>query len=208
MPFESVGLALTVTLLVWSEALAFQHEENAPVACVWIHVTDSFGEPIDSKDTHVRWVGVVGKPDYSGLFRNNFARIPFGSYWLTVTASAASVCERLITVDREEVHITIGLFTRIWEGQEKLSVLSGRITGGQPGDGATHVRIVGLYAEYSNDATVNGEGRYRVGDLPRGIFLVLPMRDREMLGFWRFDSSQCLRATEKCELNLQLSRQH
>jgi hypothetical protein len=168
-------------------------------------VTDPFGVPINPKETHIRLRPVWSVDrDYGTSFHNNYATgIPYDVYLLEVSANASSGQSRLVAIDREEVHITVGLFNRVVEGLENLNVLCGTVNPLPRRADSMSVRLVGLYAEYANEGLVDEAGRYQIGDVPFGSFLLLVIDDGQIVDSRRFNSGVCL-STRRCTVDIQL----
>jgi hypothetical protein len=124
-------------------------------------------------------------------------------YSLHVSANALSGVERLIDVNRPEVTITVGLFIRVVEKMENLSILSGEVTPAPSRAGLLAVRLVGVYGEYTNDGLVDEAGHYEIGDVPFGSFLLLVMDRDRIVDSRRFNSGVCL-GTRRCAVDIQL----
>ena len=118
-----------ISLVVFALTSTVQTEPTCQTASVTLRVTDPFGVPINPKETHIRLRPVWSVDrDYGTSFHNNYATgIPYDVYLLEVSANASSGQSRLVAIDREEVHITVGLFNRVVEGLENLNVLCGTV---------------------------------------------------------------------------------
>jgi len=145
---------------------------NLPTATVHIEVFGPFGERIPTGKARIHLVSHEPKLDLApthGVIRS----VPYGSYVVSASDAGGSFGERELTVNTAEVWVRLGLLIVFGDSLGPSGFLS--ITGDirpAPKSESWWVRVEGVFLHVSKDAPVSRTGRFSIGGLNMGAYLV------------------------------------
>jgi len=167
-----VIVLLACVISVPRSLYAQERGDRLPVATVHVDVFGPFGEKIPNPE--VRLFTSDHKRELAkGEQRLTIPEVPYGMYILRAT-SGALFGERELKVNTKETWVRIGLSFPGGERAVPLGdlIISGEISPPPPTAKNWWVRVEGVFLHTSREAALPGSGRFSVGGLEMGAYLV------------------------------------
>lgn len=171
--FRSLCIVLALTGVAnYITRLKGQAEGGLPRATVHIMAFDPFGSSIFAAQVHLfsrdrkQDLAPPGHP-------TEISGVPYGYYILSAWDTGGGLAEREVTVNTKEVWVRIGLSFPAGDRASPPGDLL--ITGDihpPPGDATWWARAEGVFLNVSREAPVSRAGRFTIGGLEMGTYLV------------------------------------
>lgn len=156
--------------------LAFQAPREQ--ATVSITLVDVFGYPIpETVTSDFKLTNRKNRKDVFTGTRLTFYNIPYGEYDLDVFAGRGfASARRTVQVNRSDVWVIMSLPTASVENAHTRDVIGS--VRGISREGLQWVKLVSLHSDLVKDTRLDGQGRFRVTNIPFGSYALITMKDR------------------------------
>ena len=192
-PLCVLALAAAGTTSTCPRVRAQPDESSLPQANVHVVLCDLFGGRI--REAQIAQIHLLSRDRRRDLVPHAKATVitgvPYGYYTVSAWDTGGGIAEREITVNTKEVWVRVGLSFPAGQrvGPPGDLTITGEVLP-QPAKGDWWVRAEGVVLNVSREAPISREGRFAIGGLEMGAYLV------EV-----FDGSK-LRHTETVEIDL------
>lgn len=150
--------------------------EVKPRATVHILLFDAFGDRIEARQVQeIRFEGKNASTPAGRIRGLDVYDAPYGEYVLKVWTPGGSFAEQEVLVNLQEVWVRLGLVfspgDRLWPGGG-LSIAGSILPRPSAKKDDWWVRAEGVFLNFRRDAPVDNQGRFSIGGLEMGTYVV------------------------------------
>lgn len=151
-----------------------------PVATVRVVAYEANGRYLGMPDVRT-FVELDNKENLASKFHNGVASgIPYGEYQIEGHESAYFPDSRHIAVYQPFVTIVLGLRFAS-ELPQIPPTLPGHVIGLQGSTEKTFAKLIGVYENVSMESSIDGDGRFTLGGLSSGLFVLLIIGEKGVI---------------------------
>ncbi|MBN9659007.1 MAG: hypothetical protein J0H49_12560 [Acidobacteria bacterium] len=173
-----------IVILASGNLFAQQDEKTGSIEIV---VTDTFGKPLKRSEISIARTGKEKPGTQFHLSGSGVIRAPYGEYVIRGTASLHQDFARSITLKEDHLLVLVAFaFRDPGTSRVVYTDLHGEVASSKNPERGIVVKAVGVWSSFSKEASVSGEGRFVLREVPYGEYLLLVFRASDLVAIERF----------------------